>query len=130
MRDTIYRQDAIDALWKALHDYEDKTEKQFQESKELDVWDWIQHRIFVQNMNDIDRQAILELPSAQPETSIMTVTVKPDELVGFAEWVLDEIWDEELWEYNWQGFPELVCRKLLKLGFVTTNEGGNYERNE
>ena len=55
---------------------------------------------------------------------------KQDELVGFAEWVLDEIWDEELWEYNWQGFPELVCRKLLKLGFITEDEEGNYERNE
>ena len=65
--DLISRQAAIDALWKALHDYEDKTEKQFLESDELDVYDWIQHRIFVQNMNDIDRQAILELPSAQPE---------------------------------------------------------------
>lgn len=63
-----------------------------------------------------------QLPSAHPEIT--------DELVGFVEWVLDEIWDEELWEYNWQAFPELVCRKLLKLGFVTTNEEGNYERNE
>ena len=64
--DTIYRQAAIDALWKALHEYEDKTEKQFQESEDLDVGDWIEHRIFVQNMNDIDRQTILNLPSAQP----------------------------------------------------------------
>ncbi len=29
MSDLIDRQDAIDALWKALHEYEDKTEKQF-----------------------------------------------------------------------------------------------------
>lgn len=57
---------AIDALWKALYEYEDKTEKQFQESEDLDVGDWIEHRIFVQNMNDIDRQTILNLPSAQP----------------------------------------------------------------
>lgn len=65
--DTISRQAAIDALWKALYEYEDKTEKQFQESEDLDVGDWIEHRIFVQNMNDIDRQTILNLPSAQPE---------------------------------------------------------------
>lgn len=65
--DTISRQAAIDALWKALYEYEDKTEKQFIESDELDVEDWVQHRIFVQNMNDIDRQTILDLPSAQPE---------------------------------------------------------------
>lgn len=67
MSDLIDRQAAIRALWEALYDYEDKTEKQFQESKELDVGDWIQHRIFVQNMNDIDRKTILELPSVQSE---------------------------------------------------------------
>ena len=65
--DTISRQAAIDALWKALYEYEDKTEKQFQESEDLDIGDWIEHRIFVQNMSDIDRKTIMELPSAQPE---------------------------------------------------------------
>lgn len=65
--DTISRRAAIDALWKALFEYEDKTEKQFQESEDLDVGDWIVHRCFVQNMSDIDRQTILNLPSAQPE---------------------------------------------------------------
>ena len=63
----ISRQAAIEALWKALYEYEDKTEKQFQESEDLDVGDWILHRIFVQNMSDIDRQTILNLPSAQPD---------------------------------------------------------------
>ena len=67
MDDSISRRAAIDALWKALYEYEDKTEKQFQESEDLDVGDWIEHRIFVQNMNDIDRQTILNLPSAQPQ---------------------------------------------------------------
>ena len=67
--DVISRQDAIDALWKNLYEYEDKTEKQFQKSEDLDVGDWMEHRIFVQNMNDIDRQTILNLPSAQPETA-------------------------------------------------------------
>ena len=67
MDDLISRQAAIDVLWKALYEYEDKTEKQFLESEELDVGEWIVHRIFVQNMNDIDRQTILNLPSAQPE---------------------------------------------------------------
>ena len=64
MSDFIDRQAAIDAMWKALYDYEDKTEKQFQESDELDVDEWIVHRIFVQNMNDIDRRVISDLPSA------------------------------------------------------------------
>ena len=65
--DCISRKAAIDALWKALHEYEDKTENQFSESKELDVADWFQHRIFVQNMSDIDRQTILNLPSVTPQ---------------------------------------------------------------
>ena len=64
MDDLISRKAAIDALWKALFEYEDKTEKQFQESEDLDVGDWIVHRGFVQNMSDIDRQTILNLPSA------------------------------------------------------------------
>lgn len=64
MSDLIDREEAIDALWKSLYEYEYKTEKQFQESEDLDVGDWIGHRIFVQNMSDIDRQTILNLPSA------------------------------------------------------------------
>jgi len=67
MDDLISRQAAIDALWKALYEYEDKTEKQFQESEDLDVGDWILHREFVQNMSDIDRRVIIDLPSVQPE---------------------------------------------------------------
>lgn len=65
MNDLISRRAAIDALWKALYEYEDKMEKQFQESDELDVSNWILDRMFVQNMSDIDRQTILNLPSAQ-----------------------------------------------------------------
>lgn len=66
MNDLISRQAAIDALWKALYEYEDKAEKQFQESDELNVGDWILHRVFVQNMSDIDRQTILDLPAIDP----------------------------------------------------------------
>ena len=67
MSDLIRREDAIKALWKALYDYEDKTEKQFLQSNELSILDWMQHRIFVQDINYIDRQTILELPSTEPE---------------------------------------------------------------
>lgn len=66
MSDPIDRQAAINALWKAMHEYEDKMEKQFIESDDLDIEEWIQHRIFVQNMSDIDRKVILNLPSAEP----------------------------------------------------------------
>lgn len=65
--DMISRQVAIDALWKALYEYEDAMEKLFKNSDELDVYDWIIHRVFVQTMNDIDREVIKELPPAQPE---------------------------------------------------------------
>ena len=71
--DCISRQAAIDVLWKALYEYEDKTEKQFQESEDLDVGDWIEHRIFVQNMNDIDRQTILNLPSVHPDARLKKI---------------------------------------------------------
>ena len=66
--DCISRQSAIDALWKALFEYEDETEKQFQERDDLDVGDWIgKYRGFVQNMSDIDRQVILNMPPAEPK---------------------------------------------------------------
>ena len=61
--DLIDRQKAINVLWKALYEYEDKIEKQFIDSPDLDVADWILHRIFVQNMSDIDRETILLLPT-------------------------------------------------------------------
>lgn len=62
----IDRNKTIKALWKSLYEYEDKTEKQFVESFELDVADWMLHRIFVQNMSDIDRQTILQMPTVIP----------------------------------------------------------------
>ena len=89
MSDLISREEAVNALWKALYEYEDKTEKQFQESEDLDVGDWMLHRIFVQNMSDIDIQTILDLPSAEPswipvserlpkESDMYLVTLKTD----------------------------------------------------
>lgn len=102
MNDLINRQDVIDALWKALYEYEDKTEKQFIESDELDVEDWVQHRIFVQNMNDIDRQTILDLPSAQqwipcskgsPEEGKRVIVQYGDGSLGVIERVSLKIWN-------------------------------------
>ena len=70
MDDSISRQAAINALWKALFDYEDSMEKQFIGDEKLKAEDWLVHRIFVENMSDIDRKTILELPSVQPEHRI------------------------------------------------------------
>ena len=89
MNDLISRQAAIDALWKALYTYEDETERRFQESDELNVGDWIGHRIFVQNMNDIDRQTILNLPSAQPER-------KTEDFEKGLHDMFDHIWNCEI----------------------------------
>lgn len=91
MDDLISRQAAIDALWKALYEYEDKTEKQFIDSEELDVADWVQHRNFVQNMSDIDRQTILSLPLAQPERTETHACDLIDRQAAI-ESVADEIW--------------------------------------
>lgn len=55
-----------------------------------------------------------ELPSVQPEQQLIT-------------WLLDEIWDDDAWELNCGAFPEILCRKLVKLGYVA-EEGGKYVR--
>lgn len=97
MSDFISRQAAIDALWKSLYEYEDKTEKQFKESEELDIYDWIEYRIFVQNMSDIDRQTLLDLPPAQPEQRWIPFQFRPmtdEEKEEFLRLDIDE--DEEI----------------------------------
>ena len=53
----------ITELWKAMWKYEDETEKRFLESDELDVGDWFSHRVFVQNMSDIDRDVVQKQPT-------------------------------------------------------------------
>lgn len=53
--------DVITATWKALYDYEDRTEKQFIDSEELDVEDWFLHRIFVQGIHAEILDAVMKL---------------------------------------------------------------------
>lgn len=64
MDEYVKKDDVIQAGWKALFEYEDKTEKQFQESADLDVSDWFLHRIFVQNMHAAYHEAVQNLPAA------------------------------------------------------------------
>ena len=64
--DLIDKDQVINALWEALYNYEDETEKQFIDDPDLDVSNWILHRIFVQNMNDVDRQIVSLLPAIIP----------------------------------------------------------------
>ena len=96
--ETISRQAAIDALWKALFKYEDETEKQFIESEELDVGDWFSHRIFVQNMNGLDIKTLLNLPPAQPEPWVTEIEEEYKKAVS-TKWIrkplakaLYEVW--------------------------------------
>ena len=64
MAEYIERETAVDALSKVLFAYEEKTEAQFKYDPELDISEWFFHRIFVQDMNGIDRQTILDIPAA------------------------------------------------------------------
>lgn len=63
MKDVVDRQAAVDGLWDALYNYEDRMERHYLDSDKLDVSDWFVHRNFVQDMNDIDREVINNLPS-------------------------------------------------------------------
>lgn len=87
--DLISRKGAVNALWDALYEYEDKTEKQFQEASDLDVGDWILHREFVQNMNDIDRDVILKLPSVQPFHNITM-----NDVLKYIDGMPEDVWQE------------------------------------
>ena len=59
-------------------------------------------------------EAIMDAPSAQGDAE-------------FINWLLDEIWDEEMWELNYRAFPELLCRRLVKAGWLR-EEDGKYVR--
>ena len=43
----------------------------------------------------------------------------------FIKWVIDEIWDEELWELNHSAFAQIAFRKLEKLGYLGFDEASN-----
>ena len=59
----------------------------------------------------------------------MSVLIREEEYQELISFILDEIWDEEEWELNWQSFPEILCRKLEKMGYVKYSEESNsYER--
>lgn len=55
------------------------------------------------------RDKIKNLPSVKPQEP------KTEQ---FAKWVATEIFDD-MWEYNYEAFAEIACRKLAKLGIVT-----------
>ena len=59
-------------------------------------------------------EAIMDAPSTQGDAE-------------FINWLLDEVWDEEIWELNYRSFPELLCRRLVKAGWLK-EEDGKYVR--
>ena len=64
MVEYIDRAAVVNGIWKALYSYEDEMEAKFMADPELDVSQWFFHRIFVQTMNSIDLQVILDAPAA------------------------------------------------------------------
>lgn len=77
--------------------------------------DWVDKHGDVHSADEMpEYRAIEALPSAQPAPAFIT-------------WLLDEIWDEDMWELNWQSFPEILCRKMAKLGYIR-ERNGEYER--
>lgn len=64
MADYIKSKDVVNALWKALYSYEDKTEKQFIEDPNLKTEEWFGHRIFVQACHAECLEEVLAIPSA------------------------------------------------------------------
>lgn len=60
----IRREDAINALWKALYEFEDRREKIFTDVPELNIADWINHRVHVQSCHADCIDAVNSIPSA------------------------------------------------------------------
>lgn len=61
----------------------------------------------------------------------MSVLIKEEDYRKLISFILDEIWDEEMWELNCIAFPELMCRKLAKMGYVRYDkESDSYERTD
>lgn len=118
MSDLISRQSAIDATWKALFDYQDRTEKQFMESDELDLSEWFLHRIFVQNVHAEILEKILELPSAQqwipcserlPQTgtNVLASYKDNDEHIGVIYGARPYLWEGDTYTpIAWMPLPE------------------------
>ena len=105
MDELISRRAAIDAIEFGIR-YVKAFNKTTGEIKEL-----------FQKENDELREAVervKELPSAHGDAE-------------FISWLLDEIWDDEMWELNYRAFPELLCRRLVKAGWLK-EDGGKYVR--
>ena len=83
-----------------------------------------QDAISMKFSHGINEDGVLYVPYREVKTNLEELPSVKQDLIT---WLLDEIWDEDMWELNWQAFPELLCRKLEKLGYVK-RKGDEYER--
>ena len=106
MDDLIYRRAAIDKLKEHRALYCDNTPDTFSKLSYAEKC----------RVDELDTAiaTLVNQPSAQGDAE-------------FINWLLDEIWDEEMWELNYRAFPELLCRRLARLGYLK-EEGGVYVR--
>ena len=77
---------AIKALLDALYDYENRTKENFLHRPNLRIIDWYEHRIFVHNMNDIDRKTILNMDTADVRENVHGEWILDDSVFGFPKW--------------------------------------------
>ena len=102
MADYIKREDAINALWKALYEFEDRREKIFTGVPELNIADWIIHRIHVQSCHADCIDAVNAIPSAD---------VAP---IRRATWKTESLWQPESLHSNY-------CSLCYKPSLMMTN---------
>lgn len=124
MDELIWKSDAINALWKALYEFEYRTKKRFQESEELDVSDWIQHRIFVQNMSDVDRQTIIDLSPAQQWISCLESF--PEENEFYLATIYSREMNTAFCDILFYGAPQLCGDR--KIGWYFMHDNGGMEQ--
>ena len=144
MSDLISRQDAIEAVRKVWCDNDDR--KDFKQ------------RYYEMGNNDAVEDAIGyidALPSAEPETKcIAQIRIDRDDMedlvneaaneivdkmeepktgrdcTDFVRWLMDEVMDEENWQWNAVANGEIICRKLKKLGMLDVVDGYYVETQE
>jgi hypothetical protein len=114
MAEYIEREAAIDALNKALFSYEDETEARLKNDPELDISEWFLHRIFVQNMNEIDRQTVLNIPAADVAPVVHARWLTKEYMYGDKSVGIDDAWIERVAEKGECAYCS-NCKEYAKL---------------
>ena len=102
MSDLIDRQKVIDAINQSKFTYKVSPE-------------------FVDNRTDEEkRSSLFQLIKC---TMVQVVEAMPSAEPDLVEWLIDTVLDEDSWELNKDAFPEIACRKLEKMGYLTVQDG-------